>query len=368
MKNVIVPSSSRRIRIALLTPGPLGISPGQRFRFEHYLPLLKEHNIDYWVFPFFCTKGWNVLHKNGHTLLKLYYVLCGIVHRVATIAKIVRSDFVYIYREAAPIGPPVIEWIIAKCLRKKIVYDFDDAIWLPGVSPQNWLAGYVKCSWKVQIICRIAKRVTVGNEFLANFARSFSNNVAVVPTVVDTNHAHNRLRAHSNSKVVIGWTGSFSTLRYLELISSVIGKLQQELDIIFLVIADRDPLLKMGNYEFVRWRSISEIDDLLRIDIGIMPLDKGENELGKCGFKAIQYMALGIPAIVTPIGVNTKVVDHGVNGFHADSNDDWEKYLRLLIGNIKLRQELGRNGREKIVKEYSVVSSFPAFYSSFNDE
>ena len=228
-----------------------------------------------------------------------------------------KYDFVYIHREAAPLGPPLFEWIIAKIWRKKIIYDFDDAIWIPVASENNKIARYVKWFSKVASICRMSYKVSVGNTFLGEYAGKYCKNIIVVPTVVDTIKSHAQLQDQDTDTPAVGWTGTFSTLKYLDIILPAIKRLQEKYDFTFIVIANKDPQLPLKNYRFIYWSKETEIADLLQLHIGLMPLNNTELEKGKCGFKAIQYMSLGIPAVVSPVGVNLLIITDGENGFVA---------------------------------------------------
>lgn len=353
------------VRVYFIVPAPLGISPGQRFRFEHYLNSLEENGIKYKVSSFYTIKGWGRLYKPGHFVGKVLSVGLGLIRRIRDLFLIWPYNFVYVYREAMPIGPPVFEWIISKLFKKKIIYDFDDAIWIPVSSEQNKITSHFKCFWKVGRICKWSYKVSVGNGFLLNFVSQFNKNGLIIPTVVDTNNVHNEVQKHNNGDLVIGWTGTFSTLKYLEMVLIALQKLQERIDFSFLVIANKDPKLNLSKYQFVQWNKETEIEDLMKMHIGIMPLQNNDLEKGKCGFKAIQYLSLGIPAVVSPVGVNKDVVEDGVNGFIANNEQEWISALERLLNNKKLRIEFGEAGRKKIVDEYSVHSSFPLFLTLF---
>ncbi len=292
-------------------------------------------------------------------------IIGGFIRRFLTLFTLSAYDFIYIHREAAPIGPPIFEWLISKVFRKKIIYDFDDAIWVKIASDANPKVANLKCSWKVSKICKYSKTVSVGNDFLAEYAKKYCNDVRIIPTVVNTETYHNRLRDQSNGKLVIGWTGTFTNLYNLQLITNVIQKLQKKHDFNFLIIADRDPKLKELKYTYHKWNLKTEIEDLLQMHIGIMPLINSEVEKGKCGFKAIQYMSLGIPAVVSPVGANRNVVEDGKTGYWAEKDQEWEERLERLILDEQLRIQLGTNGREKIIKEYAVKVQKNNFFQLF---
>lgn len=354
------------MKILFLAPYPAYESPSQRYRFEHYLDKLGEKGISYSYKPFLSRRAWAYFFLPGHLFKKALAVAAGFLRRWGLMFIIGKYDYVFVHREAAPAGPPVFEWIISKLWRKKLIYDFDDAIWVPVVSHSNRMARFIKWPSKVAAICKMSYKVSAGNSFLAAFAGKYCKNTVVVPTVVDTDKVHNRLQNQAVSSPVVGWTGTFSTLKYLDIVIPALQRLQEKYNFTFVVIANKDPQLPLKNYRFITWRKETEIEDLLSMHIGIMPLEDGDVEKGKCGFKAIQYLALGIPAVVSPVGVNTDIVLDGVNGFVASSGEEWEKAIEALYTDAALRQNMGKEGRTKIVNEYSVSSSLELFLNLFN--
>lgn len=355
--------------IVFLFPYPLGESPSQRFRFEQYFHLLKTQSIPYKCYSFWSERTWRILYLPGKRLDKLIGFMEGCCRRLYALAEVSKADFVFIHRECLPVGPPIFEWMIARVLRKKIIYDFDDAIWLTNTSSENKIATLLKWHGKVKSICRWSYKVSCGNAFLAEFARSFNKNVIVNPTTIDTAHLHNPARYHLKkvtSTVTIGWTGSHSTLKYLKIIEPVLQKIEHEnQEVRVIVIADKKPSLSLRTLQFIPWKKEREIEDLLQIDIGVMPLHDDIWSKGKCGFKALQYMALKIPALVSPVGVNTQIIDHNVNGFLCSTEEEWYSYLKKMIEDSSLRKLFGANGRKKIIERYSVTSNSPAFLSLF---
>ncbi len=292
-------------------------------------------------------------------------IFMGFVKRFLLLFTLFRYDFVYIHREAAPIGPPVIEWLITKVFRKKIIYDFDDAIWVKLASVANPGVAGLKCTWKVPLICKMSHIVSVGNEYLADYAQQFCKDVRVIPTVVNTDNYHNQIRDQHQGKLTIGWTGTYTNLYNLKMINEAVYRLQQKYDFDYLIIANRDPHLEKVKYEYVRWKLESEIEDLMKIHIGIMPLANSEVEMGKCAFKAIQYMSLGIPAVVSPVGANKLVVQNGIEGFWADTEQEWYEKIERLITDPILRTEMGKRARHRVIDDYSVKSNASIFFGLF---
>ena len=255
-----------------------------------------------------------------------------------------------------------------KNLQKENNLYFDDAIWIPFVSKKNRIAFFLKFYSKVGRICKWSYKISVGNSFLGNFAKRFNSNVVLIPTVVNTKDVHNRIQQHETDKPVVGWTGSFSTLKFLDLILPVLQRLQEKYDFNFIVIADQDPRLALKNYRFIKWNRHTEADDLLNIHIGLMPLYDDEITKGKCGFKAIQYMSLGIPPVVSGVGVNPEIVEDGIDGFVCHTNNDWEMKLEILLNDKEKRKEMGRHARNKIINRYSVEATKDKFLRLFTED
>ncbi|WP_233636062.1 glycosyltransferase family 4 protein [Hymenobacter setariae] len=310
---------------------------------------------------------WAILYKPGHTVAKVVGIVSGFVRRLALLLTLGKYDFVFIHREAAPIGPPVLEWLIAKVWCKKIIYDFDDAIWLANTSEANRLAAGLKWHQKVASICRWAYKNSCGNSYLAAYAGQFNANTVVNPTTIDTEHLHNQVRDQGvPGRLVIGWTGTHSTLKYLDQVVPVLAQLEAEgLDFEFRVISNQPPALPLRSLVFVPWRKDTEIADLLAFHVGLMPLEDDLWAKGKCAFKALQYMALGIPALVSPVGMNTEVVQNEYNGYVCATAADWEARLRQLLANPDLRQHLGKAARTTVIERYSVLANTTNFLQLF---
>lgn len=357
------------MKVLFWVPYPKAESPSQRFRFEQYLPLLSQNNIQYKLSTFWDEQAWIILYLPGRTFQKLLGFVRGVLRRVASLFTLASYDYIFIHREAMPLGPPVFEWI-AHLFGKKIIYDFDDAIWLPNTSAENKIAGWLKWHNKVRSICRWSTRISCGNEFLCSYARQYNKNVVFNPTTIDTEHLHNPTLypIQRDSRITIGWTGTHSTLKYLDFLEPIIQSLEQKFPgrIRFLVIANKKPDLKLQSLEFIAWNKATEISDLLRLDIGVMPLTDDIWAKGKCGFKALQYMALGVPCVISPVGVNSKIVDDGATGFLASTEAEWTEKLEKLMADESLREAMGRKGREKVEAEYSVNSNAANFIRLFN--
>jgi glycosyltransferase involved in cell wall biosynthesis len=355
-------------QILFIVPYPKGEAPSQRFRFEQYLPFLLEQGFEYDLKTFYSEKAWGTLHQKGHFLKKTGGIISAFFLRFILLFKLHRYTHIFIHREGAPIGPPILEWFIAKIVRKQVIYDFDDAIWLPNYSEANASYQRLKYYKKVNKIMKWASKVSAGNDYLAKYAKQFNENVVVNPTTIDTENYHNPSLYPAptpKSKLVIGWTGTLTTAKYLHEIVLVLEDLSQKYDFEFCVISNEAPEIELQALRFVKWKKETEIEDLLRFDIGVMPLTEDRWSNGKCGFKALQYMSLGIPTIASPVGVNPSIIDHGVNGFLCSTQQDWKNAFEYLLADEHNRHNMHEAAREKIRSNYSVLSNKTNFLNLF---
>lgn len=353
-------------KVLFLVPYPLRKAPSQRFRIEAFFPFLTQHSIHYDVQVFFNEKAWEALYKKGSYIQKAMAVFWGFLKRIwACIFLVYRYDYIVVHREVAPLGPPIFEWIITKILLKKVIFDFDDAIWIPATSESNQLVTKIKCFWKTKLICKWAYKIAAGNQYLADYALQYNNHVIVVPTCVDTEHRYNRLVNHAVSIPVIGWTGSHSTLKYLDEVFPVLKKLDEHYNFEFLVICNKPPQFKLRGLKYIEWNELTEIEDLSKVNIGIMPLVPDAWSEGKCGFKIIQYLALGIPAVASPVGVNKRIIEPGISGFLCQNENEWFKELHRLLHQEELRIKMGVVGKKKINAEFSIQVKAAMFLGLF---
>lgn len=228
-----------------------------------------------------------------------------------------------------------------------IIFDFDDAIYTgPNVNKRTLL--------NLKAIINTAKTVIVSSNNLAEFCIKHNIKPLVIPSSVDTDLLYPN-RKHTSSIITIGWIGSPWTTKYLYLVKDVFKKLSESHDIKLILIGAKDDFKIEGvNITKYQWSIDKENDYLNLMDIGIMPLTNDIYSEGKGGFKILQYMSVGIPSVVSPIGINNEIIESGVNGYLATSCEDWIKKLGLLISNDKLRAQMGQQARKKVVEKYSV--------------
>ena len=351
------------MRVLALMPALYDTSPGQRYRLEQWEPLLRERGVDITFASFEDEELHALLYQRGMMPKKLQLVTRGLRRRLSLVRKVKDYDLVYILREAALFGPPVFERLIAQS-GVPMVFDFDDAIFVSYRSPSNGYLSYLKFASKTKTICRIASHVMVGNPYLAEYARQVNDRVTVIPTTIDT-EKYRVPERREKSPVVIGWTGSYSTVQHLDTLRGALKKLAEKESFRLRVIGTPSYECPPVDVEAMRWRADTELEDLSEIDIGMMPLPDDRWSKGKCGLKALQFMALGIPTICSPVGVNTDIIQDDQNGFIAGTEDEWVEKLTRLLRSAELRRRLGDAGRATVEEKYSAITQTPRVYEIF---
>jgi len=352
------------MRVLALMPALYDTSPGQRYRLEQWEPLLRERGVDITFASFEDEELHALLYKRGMMRKKLHLVTRGLGRRLSLVRKVKDYDLVYILREAALLGPPVFERLIAQS-GVPMVFDFDDAIFVSYRSPSNGYLSYLKFASKTKTICRIASHVMVGNPYLADYARQVNDRVTVIPTTIDTEKYRVPQRREKSSPPVIGWTGSYSTVQHLDTMRGALKKLAEKESFRLRVIGTPAYECPPVDVEAMPWRAETELEDLSGIDIGMMPLPDDRWSKGKCGLKALQFMAIGIPTICSPVGVNTDIIQDDRNGFIAATEDEWVEKLTRLLRSAELRQRLGHAGRVTVEEKYSAITQTPRVYEIF---
>jgi glycosyltransferase involved in cell wall biosynthesis len=345
-------------------PQELDTSPGQRFRIEQWEPALRREGIEITYSPFSSHALGERLKRSGAFASKAWSVGAALGRRIRESLR-VAPDLVYVFREGALVGPALAERILVG-RGIPFVFDFDDSVWVRYVSPANPLFSRLRFPGKTAALCRQARHVLAGNAFLAAYARRFNDRVTLVPTTIDTDRYRPPAR-RAGEVPVIGWTGSYSTARYLEPLAPVLQRLRRRHRFRLVVVGAPPPRIDGVEVETRPWRSESEVLDLSDFEIGVMPLSDTEWERGKCGLKALQYMALGLPAVVSPVGVNREIVRDGENGLLAATAQDWEASLERLLTDPGLRRRLGDAGRRTVETEYSARVHAPRVAAAFGD-
>ncbi len=343
-------------------------SPGQRFRIEQYLDILKENNYKIIYSHIISEKDDKIFYSKGKYFLKSFIVIKSFFIRLIDFFRSLNSDIVFIYREAFMLGTVFFEKIF-KLSGAKIIFDFDDAIWLNDISEGNENLKWLKNPSKISKIIKLSDMVFAGNNYLLNYAEKFNNNVKIIPTTIDINYHKKIIKKNKDNVICIGWTGTSTTLKHFESAIQFLKKIKSKYQekVKFKIIVDFQYKVDELNLISTEWNISTEINDLSEIDIGIMPLPDDDWSKGKCGFKGLQYMALEIPTVMSPIGINTEIIEDGINGFLAKTDKEWFEKLSLLIESKELREKLGKNGRKTIIEKYSVNSQKEKYIDYFNE-
>ena len=339
-------------KILFICPYPKNTVPGQRLKYEQYLKIFEKNNYSCKVESFFSPKEYSVIYKKGFFFIKVLAVLNGYIRRIFLLFSLKKYDLIYVFLNITPLGGNLFEKIFRK-LSSKIIYDIDDLVYLNKYSEQNKLAKYFRFPEKYYYLMESSDYVITCTSYLNNFVKKYNKNTNNISSTINTSK-YVPIKKNNNSNVVLGWTGSFSTLPYLHLIDDVINKIQENYECPIHIIGSTKKKFNFNNYKSFKWTSKSEVRILNTIDIGLYPLPNEEWVKGKSGLKAIQFMALGIPVVATDTEINRKVIINNKTGFLVKSNKDWIKKIKLLIKNKELRYKMGLNGIKHVEKNFSI--------------
>ncbi len=325
------------IRVVALTSGP--DAPSSRFRVRQYIAPLGSRGISVSERHL----GYSKFETRPERLKARLMTLRKLGGRVPGVLASRRADVTWIQRELIP-GRMTLEGLT----KRPRLLDVDDAIWLNGK------AGFS------ERIAEASDGVIAGNAFLAAHYRAAGNRVWVVPTSIDTNRWTPRPRPAAR-EFTIGWIGTGSNLGYLLDVEAALAEfLAEEREARLLVVSDLEPRfakLPKGKWTFERWTAEREIELVQRMDVGLMPLPDSEWARGKCSCKMLNYMAVGIPVVVSPVGVNLEILERGEVGLPATTKNDWFDALKLLFDDRDRGARLGSAGRETVVNDYSVAKN-----------
>lgn len=281
----------------------------------------------------------------------------SLIDRIRMLQAVAQNDVVLIQKKTS--FHPV-ELALMRRLNPRIIFDMDDAVMLHELEHHKPLTG--KNLIKFIRTVNHCAAVVAGNRFLAAFAEPNCKRVYELPTPIDTQRYELKDYSTHSDKVIIGWVGVRGNLHYLKRLEPVFQKLCAEFPNVYLKIVSND-FIDMDGVRIIkeRWALDTEIESLRSFDIGIMPLDDTLWARGKCGYKILQYMGVGVPAVASPVGINSEFIRQGETGFLASSSEDWHKALKALVAEHKMRQEFGLKGR-CLVEQYYSQDYFSAQY------
>ena len=309
-----------------------------RYRVLQYLPYLKEHGVQATVLPF--QKGF--LKK-----LKLF-------------KSAGKYDILFIQRKRFPVL-----WL--KYIRKnarRIVYDFDDSVMY-----RNSKAANPESNTRVKMfrnMVNAADHVIAGNEYLQKNTTPYTNNVTIIPSPIDITLYPLKKYSEKNDNITLGWIGATGSIHYLEKMKPMfeaLGKKYKELKL--KIICDTFFDCDNITVEKKLWSEQEEVADIQSLDIGLMPLMDDPWSHGKCGLKILQCLAVGVPVVCSPAGINKEIVNDGVHGFWANTQEEWIEKLEILINDHDLRKRMGMEGRKRVIEHYSLKANAPRLLKIF---
>ena len=353
--------SERRIRVLAISPIPEE-GAGCRFRLAQFIPYLNANGFQVTLSPLYTTEFFRQLYKPGNILRKAAGFASLSLRQLNVLSNGRSYDVLWLYREIFPIGPAFVEGLLSVTGHPPMVFDFDDAIFLPSTSEANRMVAALKVPSKVATIVRRSTETVAGNNFLADYARRFNPAVTTIPTCVDTSIFRPRDNHSTLDRrgPVIGWIGSPTTAEYIRGLGPVLREVATSHQFVLRVsgagAAVEMPGVTVDNPE---WALADEIELFRNLDIGVYPLADDDWARGKCGFKAIEFMACGVPVVASAVGVNREIIQDGVNGFLASTPEEWTAKLIRLIEDPALRATFGAAGRRTIEESYSLHVNAP---------
>lgn len=339
-------------RILIICPYPQGWAAGQRLKYEQYISHWEKNGYEVTISSFFDVDTWRVLYVKNNYIKKILGTFKGYLKRIRDIKNAEKYDLVYIFLWVSPFG----KFFFEKALlnkAKKVIYDFDDSIFLDS---EDRFQNILRNPKKFHYLIKNAQHIVLSSPFNLEKCKEINRNksASYIPCSLDTSRFKPiKNNTVSKKKIVLGWTGTFSSIPYLNSIRDILIKLKQERDFKLLLITNFEYEFPEMDLEIIEWNKESEILDLNKIDIGLYPIHMDEWALGKGGLKMMQYMAIGIPGVATNYGTAQNIITHGSNGYLVSQDQEWVDVLKLLIDNEELRSQIGTQALNDLEKNYS---------------
>lgn len=360
-------STGRKKKVLILCPSPRGTAATQRLKYEQYLELLEKEGYVFTISSFQTKQFWNIIYKPGRTIEKIFWTCFGYLVRIFDLARAPFYHAVFINLWVTPLGFPFFERILF-FFNRKVIYDIDDMIFInPQTAASSALIQKLKGKRKPLVLMKHAKYVIVCTPKLEEIALAINNhkNVVDISSTFDTERFVPVRTYKKNEVTTIGWTGTHSTIPFLETLQPVLAEVSRRRKIKLLVIANKEYKMKDVETDFIFWKEENEISDLHKIEIGLYPIPANEWSLGKSSLKALTYMAIGVPVVATAYGTNFRIMQNGVQGFLAANEEEWVDHIIELIDDVDLRKRMGLAGRKTVEELFSVKANFPKYLQAF---
>jgi glycosyltransferase involved in cell wall biosynthesis len=333
-----------------------------RYRVGQFVEPLAKQGIELTIHPFLDSQLNASLYKRSQWPRTAFGLTNSTLRRFADVWLARDADVVFVQREAMMFGPALIEWLAMHVGRCPMVLDLDDATYVPYVSPTyGRLGSSLKWFSKTDDLIRWAKIVICGNRAIAEYVTARGKPAVIIPTVVDNELF--RPASQSNESQdgerlpVLGWVGTHSTYQYLASIFPVLERVARAQRFRLKVVgAGKEIAIPGVEVENLDWSLEDEIKDFQSFDIGLYPIVEDDWSVGKSGFKAIQYMAVGVPFVTTPVGACAEIGEANVTHLLARTEDEWYQALSRLLADRNLRRRMGAAGRQHALKHYTLAA------------
>ena len=358
----------RKKRVLILCPSPKGTAATQRLKYEQYLPLLEKEGYSFTISNFQTWRCWKVVYKPGKTPEKIFWYLIGYAKRIFDLLRAPFYDVVYVNLWGTPIGRPYFEHLLF-WVNKNVIYDIDDMMYINKHAHVRLnFFQRLKGSMKPFTLMKYAKYVIVCTAKLEEVALSMNKygNVIDISSTFDTDRFVPVKKYEQHEVTTIGWTGTHSTIPFLEMLQPVLAEVAKKRKIRLLVIANKEYAMPDVPTEFIRWSAENEVSDLHNFEIGLYPIPATEWSLGKSSLKALTYMAISIPVVATAFGTNFRIMKNGVQGYLVNNNEEWVERIIALIDDVELRKRMGLEGRKTVEESFSLKANLPKYLKAFN--
>ena len=367
------------IQVAAFTGGEN--VPSARYRVRQLIPKLIGQDI--------LMKEWKAAlgcYPPQAKALRPFWAIGTLGQRIPGITQSYSADVIFFQREMLSTF-----MTLERLTKRPRIFDVDDAIWLN--TPRKY-AG------KLAQACEL---VICGNEYLAEYFSYWNKNISIIPTPIDTNKfkpvrtidetvpnielvfegrgveqnfqyganfTFTRKGADTlvnstfdDDELIIGWMGTYSNIEYVEKIENALRIVLDRFPQARLrIVSDKRPQFRdipSDRLEYIKWSPANEVSCLQDLSVGIMPLEDSLWARGKCSYKMLQYLACGVPVVVSPVGMNKEILGRGQCGYAASNERDWIEGLATLLENAQLRTQMGNIGRNLVVEHYSIEALLP---------
>ncbi len=337
-------------KILFITTGTK-ITASSRTRVYNYKPFLEKKGFIVAIIPYNSSidAQLNAMSRERNFWIKLFNKINHFFKNIIYLIISSRYDVIVLQRVLLPMGI----FMLIRMLTRKLIFDFDDAIYMADRKKKSFLKND-KFLRRFEYTIKKCNFVITSNEALKKVISNLNSNIVRVPTPVDTDMVVPKYIRDNNGSLVIGWIGSPGATKYVKSLKGVFEDLLKKYPFLKVKLIGAIPLKGWNTgVIFKKWSLNEEVKDLQSFDIGIMALDNDEWSAAKAGYKLLQYMAVGIPCVASPVGVNREIIEDVTTGFLSSTHEEWKEKLSMLVENSNLRKKMGAEGRKKVEKFYS---------------